>query len=444
MFVLERLPEFFVATRYWRSFLAKEPRGVIRRLLGRAMLFELNHLRLGNRASWPGGETATLYFDPLYVMRAVLTKRDIVVCHDVGPVTRPELFDRPTVELYHTADWKIQLAKPGIVFVSEASRADFVSHFGDRFRFLKSSASTSGPALTWAMARRPSSFKAPYLLTVAALRTKENHRRTIEAFARSMLYDRGYFYRLCGLRGNSAREVKALAHSTPGVYALGYRNDAELRWLYRNAAGFALPSLLEGFGLPAAEAGRHGLVSVICARGSGQSSGQGSNHGRPYFGCRHRRRNETGGQYDRRGAQQESRAGSTTGIGLVIRALHRQWAKLLSPRTSSPHEAAMTNLAGGAVAWAGGRARHFRELAPISPRGPTHVPEGVPVHSNRASCSAINGDFLALQPTRVVRCARKSRLARATRLCSATRDDCLASVSHVRFGRRPISSGRET
>src|SRR5215475_4209599 len=93
---------------------------------------------------------------------------------------------------------------------------------------------------------------------------QREYRRTIEAFARSMLYDRGYFYRLCGLRGNSAREVKALAHSTPGVYALGYRNDAELRWLYRNAAGFALPSLLEGFGLPAAEAGRHGLVSVIC------------------------------------------------------------------------------------------------------------------------------------------------------------------------------------
>jgi len=41
-----------------------------------------------------------------------------------------------------------------------------------------------------------------------------------------------------------------------------------LRWLYRNAAGFILPSLLEGFGLPALEAGRHGLVSVISAEGA--------------------------------------------------------------------------------------------------------------------------------------------------------------------------------
>jgi hypothetical protein len=60
--VLERLPEFFVATRYWRSSLAKKPRGLIRRLLGQAMLFELNHLRLADRTSSPGGETATLYF----------------------------------------------------------------------------------------------------------------------------------------------------------------------------------------------------------------------------------------------------------------------------------------------------------------------------------------------------------------------------------------------
>jgi hypothetical protein len=54
--VVERLPEFFVATRYWRSFLAQEPTGLIRRLLGQAMLFELNHLCLGDRMSRDPGD----------------------------------------------------------------------------------------------------------------------------------------------------------------------------------------------------------------------------------------------------------------------------------------------------------------------------------------------------------------------------------------------------
>jgi glycosyltransferase involved in cell wall biosynthesis len=266
--VLERLPEFFVATRYWRSFLSREPRGLIRRLLGRAMLFELNHLRRDDRMSRSGCEAATVYLDPLYVLRAGLTERDIVLCHDVGPITKPELFDRRTAELYRAAYRKIQLAKLGMVFVSKASRADFVSHFGAEFRFLKVIPLYVRSGTDVGEDKAPIKFEAPYLLTVAALEIRKNHRRAIEAFSRSGLYERGFSYVLCGPRGNSAHEVEAIARSTPGVRMLGYCSDAELRWLYRNAAGFVLPSLLEGFGLPALEAGRHGLVSVISVDGA--------------------------------------------------------------------------------------------------------------------------------------------------------------------------------
>src|SRR5690606_7098658 len=55
----------------------------------------------------------------------------------------------------------------------------------------------------------------------------------------------------------------ARVHATPGVKLLGFLPDEELRWLYRNASGFVLPSLLEGFGLPALEAGAHGLVPLV-------------------------------------------------------------------------------------------------------------------------------------------------------------------------------------
>jgi glycosyltransferase involved in cell wall biosynthesis len=275
--ILGHLPEYFVATRYWRSFLAKEPTGLIRRLLGRAMLFELNHLRLGDRVSRPCGDAATLFFDPLYVMPVSLTERDIVLCHDVGPVTNPELFDLKTTALYGAAYRKIQQAKPGMVFVSEASRTDFISRYGDEFRFLKVIPLYVRSGTDFGEGKAPLEIETPFLLTVAALETRKNHRRTIEAFCRSGLRERGYSYVLCGPRGNSAREVEAIARSTPGVRALGYRSDTELRWLYSNAAGFILPSLLEGFGLPALEAGRHGLVPVISAEGAqAEAVGEGA------------------------------------------------------------------------------------------------------------------------------------------------------------------------
>src|SRR5262245_2906887 len=275
--VLQRRPQFFIATRYWRSFLNREPSGLVRRLLGRAMLFELNHLRLGDRLSRRRTDAATLFLDPLYVLRAGLVERDIVLCHDVGPITKPELFDRKTTELYRMAYQKIQQAKPGMVFVSAASRSDFVSLYGHDFRFLKVIPLYVRTGSDLGDGQAPEGIRTPFLLTVAGLEIRKNHRRTIEAFARSGLRERGYSYVLCGPRGNSAREVEALARSTPGVHALGYRSDAELRWLYRHAAGFVLPSLLEGFGLPALEAGRHGLVSLVSAEGAqAEAVGEGA------------------------------------------------------------------------------------------------------------------------------------------------------------------------
>lgn len=46
------------------------------------------------------------------------------------------MFDSRTVELYRASYHTIRLAKPGMVFVSEASRANFVSRFANKFRFL--------------------------------------------------------------------------------------------------------------------------------------------------------------------------------------------------------------------------------------------------------------------------------------------------------------------
>lgn len=43
----------------------------------------------------------------------------------------------------------------------------------------------------------------------------------------------------------------------------GYVPDSQLRWLYAHAEAFVLPSLLEGFGMPALEAAYMGLLPIV-------------------------------------------------------------------------------------------------------------------------------------------------------------------------------------
>jgi glycosyltransferase involved in cell wall biosynthesis len=270
--VVERLDHFFPAVRYWRLHLKREPQGIRRKLLGRAMLYELGALdgdaplprARGSRA----GDLPTLFLDPLYVLRTRLEARDIVLCHDVGPITHPELFDAATSAMYARAYEDVRHAGPGMVFVSEASRDAFVSLYGDDFRFLKVIPLYVRPALDGGEERAPPGVKRPFLLTVGALEKRKNHARILEAFAASGLRERGFSYVFCGPRGNHAREVQALAEATDAVHGFGFLSDAELRWLYNNASGFVLPSLLEGFGLPPLEAAQRGLVSVVSDEGA--------------------------------------------------------------------------------------------------------------------------------------------------------------------------------
>jgi glycosyltransferase involved in cell wall biosynthesis len=107
-----------------------------------------------------------------------------------------------------------------------------------------------------------------YFLTVGSIGARKNQMRSIEAFGASGLAKAGYAYVICGGPEPGAEPVVDMARRTPGVVLPGYVDDAELRWLYRNAAGFVLPSLLEGFGLPAAEAIYYGLVPLLSKGGA--------------------------------------------------------------------------------------------------------------------------------------------------------------------------------
>jgi glycosyltransferase involved in cell wall biosynthesis len=201
--------------------------------------------------------------DPLYVLQARLDSNDIVLCHDVGPVSHPELFDATTSDLYTRAYKKIHGVRPGMVFVSHASRDAFQARFGSAFRFMRviplyvRQGAAEGPVA------QPKGVKPPFLLTVGAFERRKNLPRAIEAFAISGLAGQGFSYVLCGARGLDNAQVVSAAESAAGVTTLAYVSEPELRWLFQHASGFVLPSLLEGFGMPVLEAARYGLTSII-------------------------------------------------------------------------------------------------------------------------------------------------------------------------------------
>ena len=157
------------------------------------------------------------------------------------------------------ADW--------IVADSEYTRRHFLEVFphypaarteviypGSRYRL-------DGPAV-----RAPERFgwlmPAGFWLSVGSLEPRKNHRRLLEAYARS---GSPLPLVLAGGKGWLMDDLTGPGGQPPaGVLLTGYVSDSELEWLYRNCFGFLYPSLFEGFGMPVLEALALG-APVICS-----------------------------------------------------------------------------------------------------------------------------------------------------------------------------------
>lgn len=264
--IIEDQASLIGAIYYWRRSALKTPTGLSAKLLGRMLVVE-HWLR---RSAVLGGplllrsRLPMLHLDPATVCHAALSPADMVLCHDLGPLTHPELFTTGVSDLYVRAYERIRLAKPRMIFVSRASQSAFEKLCG-----ALPSMQVIYPPIRAEMTARAMSPVAgvvkPFLLTVGSLGRRKNQAAAIRAFARSGLAAQGYDYVLCGAHEPGSGDIKALASATPGVKLLSYVSDGELAWLYSHAAGFVLPSLLEGFGVPVAEAIAHGLLPVVTA-----------------------------------------------------------------------------------------------------------------------------------------------------------------------------------
>ena len=258
------VPEF-ADVRYWRLGSAA-PEGLIRKIAARLMMLEI--LWFGDRAIFRIGDRIgargfRLFLDPLYVLRSELTERDIVLCHDVGPLTHQALYDPRTVEIYRIAYDKIACRKPGVVFVSDWSKGNFERLYGTDFRFLKTISLYVRNELFDGPENAIPGIDGRFFLTVGAFETRKNQIAALEAYRNGRFFDQGIKYVLCGSRGDGHQEIFDLATTIPGVEIPGYVPDEQLRWLYANAEAFVLPSLLEGFGMPALEAAYMGLLPIV-------------------------------------------------------------------------------------------------------------------------------------------------------------------------------------
>jgi glycosyltransferase involved in cell wall biosynthesis len=248
---------------YWRIPLKKLPHKIVARILGRLALIEVNFRVRHSQIVAPIHARSMVFTDPRECVLYRIKSCDVVLCHDMGPLTHPDFYGPGVRELYAYAFDRINAAKPLMLFVSEASRNDFMNIYGSDFPLLE----VVHPPLRAGMElndgqpvrRVPSKF----FLTVGSLGARKNQTRSIKAFNATGLANEGYAYVICGGLEPGAEQVISLAQETAGVILPGYVNDDELRWLYRNAQGFILPSLLEGFGLPAAEAINYGLVPLL-------------------------------------------------------------------------------------------------------------------------------------------------------------------------------------
>jgi glycosyltransferase involved in cell wall biosynthesis len=122
-------------------------------------------------------------------------------------------------------------------------------------------------------APRPAAGKPGPILFLGTLEPRKNLRRLIEAYA--LLLSRRPDIPdlvLAGALGTPALDLfsgpVSLAHAIDRIHLTGYVSDEERRRLYADASMIVLPSLDEGFGIPALEAMTLGVPVVASNRGA--------------------------------------------------------------------------------------------------------------------------------------------------------------------------------
>ncbi len=110
-------------------------------------------------------------------------------------------------------------------------------------------------------AKQPAGVSQPFIMHVGSPFPHKNIERLIQAFEILSASHPELKLILAGKKEHYFEQLESSVADSPArekIVFTGFVSDAELKWLYQNAACYVLPSLSEGFGLPGLEAMAHG------------------------------------------------------------------------------------------------------------------------------------------------------------------------------------------
>jgi glycosyltransferase involved in cell wall biosynthesis len=196
-----------------------------------------------------------------------LKRRQMITMHDAVIAVLPDTFSRGYRAFHHLLLWFLKSRAQAVMTVSEFSRRELGYHFGmEREVVVGHCGWEHARAGTDSLATLESFNLQPgkYVLAVGSLKPNKNF--VLLGRALRLLDDFALPVAIAGARDASVFQA---AQPPPGdVRLLGYVSDQALADLYRHAACFVLPSLYEGFGLPALEAMANGCPVLAARAGS--------------------------------------------------------------------------------------------------------------------------------------------------------------------------------
>jgi glycosyltransferase involved in cell wall biosynthesis len=226
-----------------------------------------------------------MYFPATYTFYPVWgVPRLVVTMHDTLPLEHPELVfpTRRGRAAWLLKEYVAVRAADRIVTVSETSKRFLKERFrldDDRLRVVGEGPDPvfrplgDDPRAAEVLARYGVSTSGRYLLYVGGLSPHKNLPRLIEGFARSAPADValvlvGDFNDVFHTHVPEIRRTIADNRLEGRVVLTGFVPDEDLVFLYSRAYALTLPSLLEGFGLPAVEAMACGTPVAASRAGS--------------------------------------------------------------------------------------------------------------------------------------------------------------------------------